>query len=72
MKYYLITCMQGHHGRGRYTEITFAMMARNLIDADDYCAIETKYAVKFRPLFRYEKPCKSATLPLTLTGQGRP
>ena len=48
------------------------MMARNLIDADDYCAIETKYAVKFRPLFRYEKPCKSATLPLTLTGQGRP
>lgn len=48
------------------------MIACNLIDADDYCAIETKYAVKFRPLFRYEKPCKSATLPLTLTGQGRP
>ena len=35
MKYYLITCMQGHHGRGRYSEITFAMMARNLIEAQD-------------------------------------
>lgn len=35
MKYYLITCMRGHCGRGRYTEITFAMMARNLIEAQD-------------------------------------
>lgn len=35
MKYYLITCMQGHQGRGRYREITFAMMARNLIEAQD-------------------------------------
>ena len=35
MKYYLITCMQGHHGRGRHAEITFAMMAQNLIEAQD-------------------------------------
>ena len=35
MKYYLITCMQGHHGRGHHAEITFAMMAQNLIEAQD-------------------------------------
>lgn len=35
MKYYLITCMQGHRSRGRYREITFAMMANNLIEAQD-------------------------------------
>ena len=42
---------------------------RCLIDDDDYCALETKYANQFLPLFRYEKPCKNATLPITQTGQ---
>ena len=45
------------------------MYERRLIDDDDYCALETKYADKFLPLLRYEKPCKNATLPITQTGQ---
>lgn len=46
------------------------LLDRQLIDADDYCAIETKYAAKYLPLFRYEKPCKKATLPITQTETG--
>ena len=41
----------------------------HLIDDDDYCALETKYADRFLPLFRYEKPCKNATLPIRQTGR---
>lgn len=36
MKYYAITCLQGHHGKGRTPqEITFAIMAPNLLAAQD-------------------------------------
>lgn len=35
MKYYLITCPRGHCGTGKYIEITFAISARNLLDAMD-------------------------------------
>lgn len=35
MKYYLITCVRGHCGRGRTSEISFAMMAANLLEATD-------------------------------------
>lgn len=35
MKYFLITCPRGHIGTGRTTEITFAMMAENLLEAID-------------------------------------
>lgn len=35
MKFYLITCMRGHCGRGHYTEISFAIMATNLLEATD-------------------------------------
>jgi hypothetical protein len=45
------------------------MLRRELIDEADYCALETKYAGIFLPLFRYEKPCKNATLPITQTGK---
>ena len=45
------------------------MLRRGLIDEADYCALETKYAAIFLPLFRYEKPCKNATLPITQTGK---
>ena len=45
------------------------MYERSLIDDDDYCALETKYAAKYLPLFRYEKPCKNATFPITQTVQ---
>lgn len=45
------------------------LFERCMIDYDDFCALETKYADKFRPLFRYGKPCKNATLPITQTEQ---
>lgn len=32
------------------------MFKQNLIDLNDYSAMETEYAAKFLPLFRYEKP----------------
>lgn len=35
MKYYMITCMRGHCGIGRGTEISFAIKAANLIEAQD-------------------------------------
>ena len=45
------------------------MRSRGLIDDDDYCALETKYAAKFMPSFRHEKPCKITTLPIRQTKQ---
>lgn len=47
------------------------MLRRGLIDERDYSALETKFAAKFLPLIRYEKPCLSATLPITQTVEGR-
>ena len=44
------------------------MFELELLDETDYIALETKYAAIFLPLFRYEKPCLSATLPIRLTG----
>ena len=35
MKFYLITCHRGHCGCGHSTEITFAIRARNLLEACD-------------------------------------
>lgn len=35
MKYYMVTCPRGHCGNGQYTEITFAISARNMLDAMD-------------------------------------
>lgn len=35
MRYFLITCHRGHCGVGRSTEITFAIAARNLLEAMD-------------------------------------
>ena len=40
-----------------------------LIDEADYLALETAFAAKFLPLFRYEKPCLLPTLPITQTGR---
>ena len=45
------------------------LLGQGLIDESDYCTLETKYAAIFLPLFRYEKPCKKATLPITQTEQ---
>lgn len=47
------------------------MLRGSIIDEGDYSALETKFADKFQPLFRYEKPCLSATLPITLTDERR-
>ncbi len=35
MRFFLITCHRGHNGRGRSSEITFAIQALNLIAAQD-------------------------------------
>ena len=47
------------------------MLDKGLIDEADYAALETEYAAKFLPLFRYEKPCLSPTLLITQTDEGR-
>ena len=47
------------------------MLDKGLIDKDDYSAIETEYAAKFLPLFRYEKSCFSSTLLIRQTDEGR-
>ena len=35
MRYWLVTCQRGHCGINRSTDITFAIMAHNLIEATD-------------------------------------
>ena len=35
MKFFMITCMRGHCGCGNGTEMKFAIMARNLLEACD-------------------------------------
>lgn len=35
MKYYIVTCMRGHCGCGKGTEIKFAIRANNLLEACD-------------------------------------
>lgn len=35
MKFYMVTCSRGHCGNGHSTEIKFAIMANNLLDACD-------------------------------------
>ena len=47
------------------------MLDKRLIDKADYSALETEYAAKFLPLFRYEKPCFSSTLLIRQTDEGR-
>ena len=47
------------------------MLRSGMIDEADYSALETEMAAKFLPLFRYEKPCFSATLLITQTGERR-
>ena len=47
------------------------MLRGGIIDEGDYSALETKFAEKFQPLFRYEKPCLFATLPITQTDERR-
>ena len=46
------------------------MYARQLIDESDYHALECRYAEKYTPLIRYEKPCDDAPSPVTLS-EGR-
>ena len=46
------------------------MYARQLIDEFDYSALECRYAEKYTPLIRYEKPCDDAPSPVTLS-EGR-
>jgi hypothetical protein len=47
------------------------MLRRGLIDESDYSALETRFAALFLPLIRYDKPCLSATLPISQTVEGR-
>lgn len=47
------------------------MLRGGIIDEGDYSALETRFAEKFQPLFRSEKPCLSATLPIRQTDEGR-
>ena len=46
------------------------MLRRGLISEADFSALETVFAGKYRPLFRYEKPCLSPTLLITQTDEG--
>ena len=46
------------------------MLRRGLITEADFSALETVFAGKYRPLFRYEKPCLSPTLLITQTDEG--
>ena len=46
------------------------LLDKGLINEADYSALETEYAAKFPPLFRYEKPCFSSALLITQTGEG--
>ena len=46
------------------------MYARQLIDEFDYSALEYRYAEKYTPLIRYEKPCDDVPSPVTLS-EGR-
>ena len=47
------------------------MLGCNVLDEADYSVLETEYAAKFLPLFRYEKPCFSSTLLIRQTDEGR-
>ena len=47
------------------------MLRRGLISEADFSALETVFAGKYQPLFRYEKPCLSSTLLITQTDEGR-
>lgn len=38
------------------------MLGQGLINPDDYCALEAKYADKYKPSFRHERPCKISAL----------
>ena len=46
------------------------MFGCNVLDEADYWALESEYAAKFLPLFRYERPCFSSTLLIRQTGEG--
>ena len=46
------------------------MLRRGLISEADFSALETAFAEKYRPLFRYEKPCLFPTLLITQTDYG--
>ena len=50
--------------------LVIEMLSSNVLDEADYSALETEYAAKFRPLFRYEKPCFSSTLLIRQTDEG--
>lgn len=64
---------QAERNREYLAGVTMAadMLRAGIIDENDYSALETKYAEKLLPLFRYEKPCFSATLPIRQTDEGR-
>ena len=47
------------------------MLRRGLISEADFSALETAFAEKYRPYFRYEKPCLFPTLLITQTDEGR-
>ena len=50
--------------------VAIDMFQSGLIDEADYSALETKFAAKYQPLFRYEKPCLSAIPPKRQTDEG--
>lgn len=65
--------MQAERNRNYLTGVAMLaeMLDRSLINEADYSALETEYAAKFLPLFRYEKPCFLSTLLITQTDEGR-
>lgn len=46
------------------------MLRRGLISEADFSALETAFAEKYRPYFRYEKPCLFPTLLIAQTDEG--
>ena len=76
MRYFLITCPRGHCGVGQYTDISFAIAARNLLEAMDKAkrmpGVKHTRAIlagkeitfdeykKFRSVSAYERNARSA------------
>ena len=51
LRYFLVECKQGHHGKGRYQPIFFAIAAQNAIKAMDFA--------KMMPSVKHSQPILS-------------
>ena len=62
------------HAHGLHREYLAAicllndMFENGLLDEGDYLVLEARYAAKFQPLFRYERPCFQPSFCVRETG----